>query len=653
MHDAGMSRWKADALLRLIRDEAPAAEFDCLVEQARREGWSAAAIGELESHVAVALEARSVVMRHRRREEELAALYETAGDLSSLRDLEHVLRAIVRRSRQLLVTDVAYLMLIDEQRGDTYMRVTEGTMTEAFHTIRLDLGVGLGGLVAQAAAPYWTRNYTDDTRFLHVIDDVVRAERLVAILGVPLRLGRRVIGVLFAADRHERPFSSEEVALLSSLGAHAAIAIENASLFRDTRRALSELTAANRLIRAHNEALERAAELHERLTGLVLQGGGVLDVARAVAELVSKDLLVLDPHGRVVTSASAGAPRPDERRSGGDASTASTTGPDLVRSMLSDARKTGRTVSVELGAGQRCWVTPILAGPDLLGALLLTADGLSEAELRMLERGAQVTALLLLSQRSIAEAEQRVRGELITDLMSVPHRDVDGLRRRAQLLGVDLDSPHAVVVARPASVGERRAALMRAADLAAERHGIAGEHQGDVVLLLPGDEAGTAGTWTASRLGSALASPVTVGAAGPAVGAAALAHAYADAARCVAVLLALGRKGQATSPAELGLYGLLFSHAGRADVDDFVHRILDPVIDYDKERGTDLLDTLWAFFDCDRSVARTAERLYIHANTVYQRFDRVSQLLGSGWRSADDALQLHLALKLHRIGTDV
>lgn len=647
-----MSRWKADALLRLIRDEAPAVEFDRVVAQARREGCPAAAIGELESNVAVALEARSVVMGHRRREEELAALYETAGDLSSLRDLEHVLRAIVRRSRQLLATDVAYLMLIDEQRGDTYMRVTEGTMTKAFDAIRLDLGVGLGGLVAQAAAPYWTHNYTEDTRFLHVIDDVVRAERLVAILGVPLRLGRRVIGVLFAADRHERPFSSEEVALLSSLAAHAAIAIDNASLFRDTQQALSELTAANRLIRAHNEALERAAELHERLTGLVLRGGGVLDVARAVAEVVNKNLVVLDPHGRVVASAAAGSPRPGAGPSRNDMSTASNLTPVVARRMLGDAQQTGRTMSVDLGTGPRCSVTPILAGPDLLGALLLTADGLSEAELRMLERGAQVTALLLLSQRSIAEAEQRVRGELITDIMSVPHRDIDGLRRRAQLLGVDLGSPYAVVVARPASAGERRAAAARAGDLAAERQGIAGEHQGDVVLLLPADEAGAAGGWTASRLGSAVASPVTVGAAGPAVGAVALAHAYSDAVRCVAVLIALGREGQATSPAELGLFGLLFSQAGRADVNDFVHRILDPVIDYDSERGTDLLDTLAAFFDCDRSVARTAERLYIHVNTLYQRFDRVSQLLGSGWRSGDDALQLHLALKLQRIGTD-
>lgn len=45
-------------------------------------------------------------------------MYETAGDLSSLRDVEKVLRAIVRRARQLLRTDAAYLTPSDEERDD-------------------------------------------------------------------------------------------------------------------------------------------------------------------------------------------------------------------------------------------------------------------------------------------------------------------------------------------------------------------------------------------------------------------------------------------------------------------------------------------------------------------------------------------------------
>ena len=37
----------------------------------------------------------------------------------------------------------------------------------------------------------------------------------------------------------------------------------------------------------------------------------------------------------------------------------------------------------------------------------------------------------------------------------------------------------------------------------------------------------------------------------------------------------------------------------------------------------------------------------MHVNTLYQRLERITQLLGDGWRSGDGALQVHLALRLH------
>ncbi|NED01867.1 diguanylate phosphodiesterase, partial [Streptomyces sp. SID6648] len=72
-------------------------------------------------------------------------------DLAALRDLDAVLRSIVRRARMLLGTDTAYLTLPDEEAGDTFMRVTDGSVSELFQNLRLQLGEGLGGLVAQTA----------------------------------------------------------------------------------------------------------------------------------------------------------------------------------------------------------------------------------------------------------------------------------------------------------------------------------------------------------------------------------------------------------------------------------------------------------------------------------------------------------------------
>jgi FOG: GAF domain len=158
--------------------------------------------------------------------------------------------------------------------------------------------------VAQTGQPYVTADYFSDERFHHLdeIDKAVNEEGLVAILGVPMRLGTRVIGVLFAANRGARPFAREEVALLVSLANHAAVAIDTARLLEETRSALDELSAANAVIRAHSASVERAAEAHDRMTALVLRGGGVEDVAAAVTDVLGGAVRVLDATGRQLAS---------------------------------------------------------------------------------------------------------------------------------------------------------------------------------------------------------------------------------------------------------------------------------------------------------------------------------------------------------------
>jgi hypothetical protein len=54
-------------------------------------------------------------------------------------------------------------------------------------------------------------------------------------------------------------------------------------------------------------------------------------------------------------------------------------------------------------------------------------------------------------------------------------------------------------------------------------------------------------------------------------------------------------------------------------------------------------------FAHDANLARTAAARYVHVNTVYQRLERIRSLRGTGWRSGDGALQVQLALKLHRV----
>ncbi|WP_204001559.1 helix-turn-helix domain-containing protein [Virgisporangium aurantiacum] len=624
----------------LVR-EAPRVEFDRPLLEARAVGASADALAALDRARELALEVRALLDRRRRREAELSALFDTVADLATLRDLDAVLEAIVRRARKLLDTDVTYMTLNDPDRGDTYMRVTDGSVSARFQRLRLPMGAGLGGLAAQLATPFTTSSYLGDPRFRHTeeIDTAVQEEGIVAILGVPMRLGARVVGVLYAANRTARPFERPEIALLTSLAAHAAVAIDNTRLLTETRAALAELGTANTLSREHSLAIERAADAHDRLAGLVLRGVDVRELATTVAELLGGAIIVLDAGGRRLVTV-------------GDISDAVSDA--ALAEAVAEARVQGR--AVRRGDLR---VAAVGAGGEPLCALALCVPGeLSETDERTLERAAVVTALLLLVRRSVTDTESRVRGELLEDLVVGRGDDPAVVLERARRLGVDLDRPHVVVVF-SAEARYRQRASSWAAGQASARGGLAGRHDGDGVLLLPGnDTSGASGSpgspgspgdearRVARELGAVLGSPVTAGGAGP-VGPDEVAAAYVEAARCVSALRTLGRTGDGVSAADLGFVGLLLGQDN--DITTFLAATIGPVLEYDARRRTALADTLRAYFDTGSSPARAAERLHVHVNTVNQRLDRISQLLGTRWQRPDHALEVQLALKLHAL----
>ena len=111
---------------------------------------------QLRREHAIALRLREQMARQRQRGAELSALYDTANDLTGIRDVDAILTAIVRRARQLLQADMTYLSLNDEADGASYMKVTDGSVSTEFRNLRLPLGAGLLGLVAQTGAPYNT-----------------------------------------------------------------------------------------------------------------------------------------------------------------------------------------------------------------------------------------------------------------------------------------------------------------------------------------------------------------------------------------------------------------------------------------------------------------------------------------------------------------
>ncbi|TDW87061.1 GAF domain-containing protein [Kribbella pratensis] len=583
-----------EELLRLLAEDASGSEL------ARAAGEDAVARD-------LALRIRAGMDASKKREAELSALVDVARELASARDPGGVLHTIVHRARTLVGTDVAYLTLYDETRGDTYMRATDGSVSAAFQQLRLPLGAGLGGLVAETYKPYWTADYPSDHRFRHTtpIDDAVGEEGLVAICGTPLVVDGAFVGVLFASNRTRRPFSRDEVSLLGSLATLAAVTLVQVRAAAETAAALDQLSAAH-------AGVEHAAAAHDRFAEIVLSGGDVDAIAAALAELLDMWVVLVDASGNELAAAGhvPGTPVPWQESESGR----------LTR--IGD-----------------CWVVAATAKRERLGALVIGgADDLSGADQRIVERAAVVTALVLLFRRQAAEQSQRAQADLLADVLS-GSADPRALTDRLRLLAPNHSHDRLVVAV---CRGDHTAVRARLSAPLEDRLVLSGPYGGDLVLLF----ARTSATSTARDLSElAKRTGVTIAVTGPATWGEPLVEAHRQASRLVTTMLRLGRTSESATPDDLGVAGLV--GASEVDVRTHVHHVLGKVLDYDTQRGTDLIGTLQAYFAAGQSPTRAATSLHIHPNTVQQRLDRITALLGDGWQSPDRALDVQVALRLH------
>ena len=178
--------------------------------------------------------------------------------------------------------------------------------------------------------------------------------------------------------------------------------------------------------------------------------------------------------------------------------------------------------------------------------------------------------------------------------------------------------------------------------------GLVGVHDGHVVLVARPDDGPVAVGEALARSVATTGGTATVGvAAGPpdALGSG-LSAAYAEAARCAEVLVVLGRSGEVSDPAGLGVARLVLGGGGPEALTDFVEDVLGPVLAWDESRGSALCRTVEAWFAAGGSPSGAATRLHVHPNTVAQRLARVDELLGRGWREPARALDVQLALRV-------
>lgn len=438
----------------------------------------------------------------------------------------------------------------------------------------------------------------------------------------PMTIPRGPAGYLVAgADREP---SDAERFLLHVLVQQGGVALANARLHVREREQAVRLRAAN-------VALQRNIDIHDRLTRAALTGEGQEGIAQAVYQLTGHPAAIEDRFGNL--RAWAGPGRPDRY-------------PKDAPGRRDRLLRRAVTAVGPIRDGRRLFSAAVLDGA-VMGVLVLhDPDGTAaEAERLAIEHATTVLTLELARLLAQAEAENRLRGDLVIEL--IEGADLGRVLDRAQALGYDFGRGHRVVLVE-GSPDSGADALLPAVRRAAESTGagsLLADWLGDVVVLADAEVP-----W--DKFLSAVDAEVASGDCRMGVGSlrhrpAELPRSLREAQLALKIQNVVGGQ-RATLFDDLGVYQVLATAGNSDSVEQFVRSWLGTLLDYDAGHGTQLVPTLSAYLECGRNYDAAASALNVHRSTLRYRLQRIREVSGYDLGLADTRFNLQLAARAWR-----
>lgn len=554
---------------------------------------------------------------------ELEFLQRLALQAAQTLDAPSLVRLVINETTEALGVDVCSVYLKEPAGEDLVLTATNGLSTTGVGRVRLRVGEGITGWAAHERRPITVADVRDEQRFRWLAG--VDQARFVSMCSVPIISADRLVGVLNVQTDVHRDFAEDEVAFLGAIAAQVAGVLERSSL-----QARLESQVAD---------LRRSEEIHRRFTELALAGRGIPAICTEIAHQAGAAVCLYDDEGERLAAAGEDGELP-ARLAAGPGTTPSLNGV--------------RVEPVRAGAEVLAWLA-VHEGPD-------TPDRVRR---RAVEHGVTVLALELSRRRAAAEAERRLRGDLVEELLARSPSEADAARltEQAARLGYRLRSRMWVLVVEPddtaaaAALGTRSTAsrVVRAIAAVGEQSHpgtLVVERAGTLVMLVPDpappeqiERLALAVLTTAGQLtaGSSFCCGVSGESGGPA-----RLHDLSEQARlAVRVGRRLQRTGEVMSYRRLGAERLLMAAHSGDQLAEFVEEWLGP-LQRQERRGraaAPLVETIDALTRTSWSPRAAARALNVHVNTLLYRLQRARDLTQRDLDDPDVRLALALALR--------
>jgi signal transduction histidine kinase len=179
---------------------------------------------------------------------QLRRLVELSVILNSTLDLDALLQLITATATELLDCEAASILLYDEKDKRLFFAAATGSDPEELAKIPVPIENSLAGTIFRTNQHILLNNVEQDPRHFSLVSDQLKL-KVQTLLGVPMPIKDRTVGVLEALNKREGVFDEHDASLLAVTAAHAAIAINNARLLRATQKALQKVKESDQLKR--------------------------------------------------------------------------------------------------------------------------------------------------------------------------------------------------------------------------------------------------------------------------------------------------------------------------------------------------------------------------------------------------------------------
>jgi serine phosphatase RsbU (regulator of sigma subunit)/putative methionine-R-sulfoxide reductase with GAF domain/anti-sigma regulatory factor (Ser/Thr protein kinase) len=181
---------------------------------------------------------------------------------------DDLLTELLERMTEILHSDTAAFLLLDESAGELVATAAKGIEEEVEQGVRIPVGHGFAGRIAAERQAV----VIEDVDHANILNPILRERGIRSLLGVPLLMEGDVIGVLHVGTLKPRVFSSEDAELLQLAADRAAMAISHAYFYERERTTLVTLQALQRVTEPGLSYLplnELLKELLERMTEIL------------------------------------------------------------------------------------------------------------------------------------------------------------------------------------------------------------------------------------------------------------------------------------------------------------------------------------------------------------------------------------------------